>query len=365
MNSAEDSSVDQRFVANALAAFVQIAAVAILIYWCFTIISPFVSVVVWALILSVALYPTHVALSARLGGREKLSAAILVLIGLAIIAIPVVIMADSTLGALHTVAAELEDGTAQVPPPADKVADWPVIGKKVHAVWSAAATNLEETVNQFRPQIRSAGKNALAIASHTIGSAFLFVFSMIIAGVLFTTASGGYAVARNIASTLAGTERGPEFTDMAILTIRSVAKGVLGIALIQAILSAIGLVIAGVPAAGLWAAIVLALAIIQLPPLVVLGPIAIWYFSVAEPIPATIFLVFAIIVSVSDAFLKPLFLGRGIDVPMPVILIGAIGGAIAEGIIGLFTGAVVLAVGYEIFLTWMAPGEAQVESSET
>ena len=364
MTGADSSSVDQKFVGNALAAFVQIGAIAVLLYWCFTIVSPFVSVVVWALILSVALYPTHVALTARLGGREKLSAAILVLIGLAIIAIPAVILADSTIGALHTVAAELEDGTAQVPPPADKVADWPVIGKKVHEVWSTAAANLEATVNQFRPQIRSAGKNALAIASHTVGSVFLFVFSMIIAGVFFTTASGGYAAARNIASNLVGTKRGPEFTDMAILTIRSVAKGVLGVALIQAVLSAIGLVIAGVPAAGLWAAIVLALAIIQLPPLVVLGPIAIWYFSVAEPVPATIFLVFAIIVSVSDAFLKPLFLGRGIEVPMPVILIGAIGGAIAEGIIGLFTGAVILAVGYEIFKAWMAPTESREELAD-
>jgi predicted PurR-regulated permease PerM len=132
-----------------------------------------------------------------------------------------------------------------------------------------------------------------------------------------------------------------------------VAKGVLGIALIQAILSAIGLLVAGVPAAGLWAGVVLVLAIVQLPPLIVLGPIAIWYFSVAEPVPAVIFLVYATIVSVSDTFLKPFLLGRGVETPMLVILMGAIGGAIAKGIIGLFIGAVILALAYELLIAWM------------
>ncbi len=345
-----------------MAAFVQIAAVAILLYWCYTIVAPFVAVVVWALILSVALYPAHVALSARLGGREKMSATILVLIGLVFLAVPAAMLADSTFGALHTIAAELEDGTANIPPPADKVASWPLIGKQVHSLWSAAATDLEATVNEYQPQIRATGKNALAFAGHTVSSAFLFAFSVIVAGVLFTNASRGYEVARNIASNLVGRERGPAFTDLSILTIRSVAKGVLGIALVQAVLSAIGLAIAGVPAAGLLSGIVLVLAIIQLPPLFVLGPVAFWYFSVAEPVAAIVFLIYALVVSASDAFLKPLFLGRGIEVPMLVILIGALGGAMAYGIIGLFLGAVILAIGYELFLAWIAPTESQSDA---
>ncbi len=96
-----------------------------------------------------------------------------------------------------------------------------------------------------------------------------------------------------------------------------------------------------------------------------LGPIAIWYFSVAEPVPALIFLVYATIVSVSDAFLKPLLLGRGVETPMLVILIGAIGGAIAKGIIGLFIGAVILALGYELLIAFMAPDEEQAEAAES
>ena len=144
---------------------------------------------------------------------------------------------------------------------------------------------------------------------------------------------------------------------MSIETIRSVAKGVLGVAIIQALLSGVGLAIMGVPAPGLWAGAVLILAIIQLPPLIVLGPIAFWVFSIADPVPATIFAVYAFIVSISDAFLKPMFLGRGMEIPMLVILLGAIGGAILSGIIGLFVGAVVLALGYEILKAWMATDE--------
>jgi len=133
---------------------------------------------------------------------------------------------------------------------------------------------------------------------------------------------------------------------------------VLGVAIIQALAAALGFVVMDIPAAGLWAGIVLVLAIVQLPPLIIMIPIALWVFSVSDGLPATIFLIYSLIVSGSDTFLKPMLLGRGVDVPMLVILIGAIGGAISQGIIGLFVGAVVLALGYQIVTAWMAPDEA-------
>jgi predicted PurR-regulated permease PerM len=347
-----------------MASFLQIGAVLILLYWCSLIVAPFTHIVIWAIVISVAVYPAHVALTAKVGGRKKLSATIIVLIGLAIIIVPTWYLADSMIGGLKYVAAELEDGTAKIPPPNDSVADWPVIGERVHDVWSAAAINLEDTLNKFQPQLKAAGDKALALAGGTVGTAFQFIVSVIIAGVLLMSAEGGKTVARNTITSLVGSGRGHKFTELSIMTVRSVAKGVLGTALIQALASAVGLAIAGVPGAGLWAFVVLVLAIIQLPPLLILGPIAIWYFSVASTVPAVIFLVFAFVVSASDAVLKPMLLGRGVDTPMLVILIGAIGGAIASGIIGLFTGAVILALGYELFMAWMAPDEVQGERAE-
>jgi predicted PurR-regulated permease PerM len=138
-----------------------------------------------------------------------------------------------------------------------------------------------------------------------------------------------------------------------IATIRSVATGVLGVAVIQSLLSGVGLMIADIPGAGIWAIAVLILAIAQLPPIIILGPVAAYYFSVADTTPAIAFLIFSIIVSASDAFLKPLFLGRGMSIPMIVILLGAIGGMLLSGIIGLFVGAVVLALGYELMMDWL------------
>jgi len=365
MTSADSSSVDQKFLANAMASFIQILAVLLLLYWCLLIVSPFISIVIWGLIISIAVYPAHVALTARLGGRAKRSAIVIVLIGLAVIIVPSWYLADSSIAGLQYIAAELEDGTATIQPPNESVAEWPVVGEQVHEIWSAAAVNLEETLNRFEPQLQAAGQKALAFAGHTVGTILQFIVSMIIAGTLLMSAEGGKRAAQNIIASLVGKESGPGFTELSILTVRSVAKGVLGTAFIQALASGIGLAIAGVPAAGLWAGVVLVLAIIQLPPLLILGPIAIWYFSVAATVPAVIFLVFAIIVSASDAVLKPMLLGRGVDTPMLVILIGAIGGAIASGIIGLFTGAVILALGYEIFAAWMAPDEAQEKLADS
>ena len=364
MSIEKSPSADQKFLTNSMASFLQIGAIVVMLYWCYTIVSPFQSVIIWSLIISVALYPTFVAMSARLGGRQKLSAAIIVVIGLAVIVVPVWLMTDSAIGGLQSVAAQLEDGTAKVPPPSDDIAEWPVIGGRLYEVWSAAATNLDATIEQFQPQLQSAGQRAVELAQSTIGSVVMFAVAVIVAGVLFMTASGGYEIACNIASNLAGAERGRQFTDLSIVTIRSVAKGVLGIALIQAILSAVGLVIAGIPGAGILAGLVLVLAIVQLPPLIVLGPTAIWYFTVADPLPAIVFFVYATIVSISDTFLKPLLLGRGVETPMLVILIGAIGGAITTGISGLFEGAVILALGYEIFKAWIAPVPDETQADE-
>jgi len=181
----------------------------------------------------------------------------------------------------------------------------------------------------------------------------LFVFSIIISGILVANSAGCYQVTKQIFSRLIGAEYGLEYADLAKNTIRSVAQGVLGVAAIQAVLSAIGMIVMDVPGWGLWSAIILVLAIAQLPPILVLGFVVGYVFSVADTTPAVIFAIYALIVSGSDGFLKPLFLGRGMSTPMLVILLGAIGGMLLSGIIGLFVGAIILALGYELFMKWL------------
>ena len=181
----------------------------------------------------------------------------------------------------------------------------------------------------------------------------MFVISIIIAGAFLVYGRSGSGAVEKVTGRVLGDRGGREFVELAGATIRSVAQGVLGVALIQSILAGIGLMLIGVPYAGVWAGLVLLLAIVQLPPILILGPIVVYVFSVAETVPAVIFMIWSMLVSSSDAFLKPLFLGRGMDIPMLVILLGAIGGMILSGIIGLFVGAVVLAVGYSLFVAWL------------
>lgn len=356
------SNTDKDFQSNAMSAAIQIGAVFVIVMLCYQIISPFVGLVAWGMIIAVALYPAHLKLSAVLGGRERLSATIFVLVGLAVLLVPVVNLADSSIQSLQNLSSELDKGTISISPPDASVADWPLIGEKVYGVWAGAASNLEATLNQFAPQLQAIGAWLLRfIGSSTLGI-LQFVISIIVAGVFLVSADGGYRLCKNIARSLSE-EHGHELTDMSVATIRSVAKGVLGVAFIQAFLSAIGLVLMDVPAAGVWTLIILVLAIVQLPPVLILGPIAVWVFSVADTTPATIFAIYAAIVSGSDSFLKPMFLGRGMDIPMLVILLGAIGGAFLMGIIGLFIGSIALAVGYKLLVTWMVTEEEAAEAS--
>ena len=164
-----------------------------------------------------------------------------------------------------------------------------------------------------------------------------------------------------MARRLAG-DTGPAMVDMAIGTIRSVVKGVVLVAAIQGLLAAVGLVVAGVPGVGLWALLVMMLGVMQLPPILILGPIAVWVFANNDStVIAVIFAVWSLFVSVSDGLFKPLLLGRGVPVPMLVILIGAIGGMLRSGLIGLFIGPVVLAIFHKLFMAWVHEAEARSE----
>jgi len=356
MNTSQTAAADRNFQKNAMASFIQIAAVVVLVFWCLQIVAPFISVILWGLIIAVALYPVHVTFAARIGGRDKLASTIFVLLGLSILLVPAYVLTDSSVSALKTVGEQLNAGEVSISPPDASVADWPLIGERVFDIWSAAATNLEATINMFDDQLKEMGGAVVRFAGSMAVGILQFVVSFIIAGVFLVGAEGGYRTSLKFSSSLVG-EHGEALTDLAVATIRSVAKGVLGVAIIQALLSAVGLVLIGVPAAGIWTFAVLLLAIMQLPPIIIMAPIAIWVFSVAEPVPATIFAVYAMLVSASDGFLKPLFLGRGMEIPMLVILLGAIGGMIMSGIVGLFIGAIVLAVGYEILTAWMETDE--------
>ena len=139
----------------------------------------------------------------------------------------------------------------------------------------------------------------------------------------------------------------------------SVSNGILGVALIQSILAGLGFMVAGVPAAGLWALLCLILSIAQIGLFPIVIPIIIYLFYTADTFTAVAFLIWSISVGLLDSILKPILLGRGVKTPMAVIFIGAIGGLLSSGVIGLFIGAVILALGYDLFLLWLSDSSSE------
>jgi len=353
MSNSSRSEDDKAFHARILDAAIRISLLALLVLWCFNIVRPFIMPVLWGAIMAVAIYPLFVKAYAAFGGRQKLTATLITLLALAILITPTVMLSGSMIESSKTLSEQLDAGTLVVPPPSETVKDWPLIGEKTYGIWKLFSTNLEAALGKFKPQVEAVGKWFISAAAGVGGGILMFIISIIIAGAFLVYGRSGSEAVVKVTGRVLGDRGGREFVELASATIRSVAQGVLGVALIQSILAGIGLLVMGVPYAGVWAALVLLLAIIQLPPLLILGPIVVYEFSVAETVPAVIFMVWSMLVSVSDGFLKPLFLGRGMDIPMLVILLGAIGGMMLSGIIGLFVGAVVLAVGYTLFTTWL------------
>jgi len=352
MEAETNGTEDARFVKRAVEAAIRIGILLLIFIWSLQIIRPFVSIVLWAVILAVAIYPLYAGLAKRLGGRGKLASFLITLALLAVLLVPTWKFFGATIEEAREVAARAEAGTLRVPPPAEGVRDWPLIGERTYAFWDGASRDLEATLERKQPELASAGKWALSSLAGLAGTVLQFLISILIAGVLLSTGEKGRAFSVKFVTRLAGPQ-GEDFVRLTVATIRSVFQGVLGIALIQSALAAIGMLVLGVPGAMIWALLVMILAVIQLPPILVLGPVMVWAFATQSTVAAVIFLVYGLIVSFSDTLLKPLLLGRGVDVPMLVILLGAIGGMIMSGIIGLFVGAIVLAVAYQLMMAWL------------
>lgn len=351
------------FTMKAIETAIRLGLIFLLLSWCLDIIRPFILPVIWGIIIAVAIYPLFLKLKSAMGGRNKLAATLYTLVMVALLITPTVMISDSLIDSSQNIAEKVKKGTLSIPPPNQNVNEWPLVGKKVFKIWTQAADNLEDTLNTYSATVKKAGQVIVGAAAGAGGAILQFVLSIIISGIFLATASGGLDTTLKISQRLTGDSNGKQFTELTIATIRSVAQGVLGVAFIQAVLSAIGLYFMGVPAWGLWTIIILVLAIAQLPPILILGPIVAYVFSYADTTPAIIFAVWSVIVSASDGFLKPLFLGRGMSTPMLVILLGAIGGMMLSGIIGLFIGAVVLALGYELFIAWLNNSVPTVEEA--
>ena len=335
---------------------IQAGLVVVLVSFCYKIFAPFTTLMLWALILAVTLYPMQQRLARKMNDKQGLASTVLVLLGVLLIFVPVALLANSMADSVTDLIHGMKDNTLVIPPPSEKVATWPIVGKKVHAVWVMAANDLPALIQSLQPKIGDLAKASLGFVASIGGGMLQFLFSFIIAGVIMAFGAGGHESARAINGRIFGSDRGEEFTVLSTKTIRAVAQGVIGVAFIQSILLGLCLMLADIPFAGVLAAISLVLGIAQIPAVIIVIPALayIWIGGGYETVPAIIYSVLLAVSGLADNILKPLMLGRGVDAPMPVILLGALGGMVSGGILGMFVGATLLALGYQIFMSWVA-----------
>jgi len=336
---------------------VRIAGVFLLVGWCLQIIAPFVGMVLWAFIIAIATDGFYARVCALMGGRRGLAATSVVVLALVLLIVPAVLLTETLISGAHHFAAQIESGKINVPPPPENVSGWPVIGQPLYDAWLLASKNFTDALVRLKPQLQAASVWLLGAAGSAGVGLVQLVGSLIIAGAFLARSEGRSEAVKRFAVRLAGV-RGNEFAELATATVRSVVQGIVGVAIIQALLAGLGFVVTGVPAAGLWALLVLVSAVVQLPVAVVMLPPVLLVFSSASTTAAVAFTVWCLFISLLDNVLKPILFGRGVKVPTLVIFIGAIGGMLSMGIIGLFLGAVVLALGYEILGAWMSDADA-------
>jgi predicted PurR-regulated permease PerM len=352
-----ETSPQRNFAVNQpLEASIQIGLAALLVFGCLEILRPFIPLIMWGGIIAIACHPTFLKFERVLKGRRNLAAILWTLLLLAVLILPMALLAENLVQGMQPIIERFHNGTVVLPPPPPAVAHWPLIGPPLARTWEAASANLGDTLIRFKPQIKAA-LPALLSASTSLGSTLLqFLASILLAGVILANAQAAYNLTRSLAIRLFG-DQGPDYQKLVGATIRSVTFGVLGVAVIQTAFAAAGFFLAGLPGASIWSVIFLAAAVLQFGVLV-LVPAVVYVFAVASTTKATIFLVWCLFVGLMDNVLKPILLGRGASVPILVVFLGVLGGFFAMGIVGLFVGAVVLSVGYKLFLAWIHSGVA-------
>lgn len=325
--------------------------------WCLMIMMPFVSIIMWSLILALAMFPLHSTLSDKIGGKPKLASFILIFSMLVIVVVPTGYLIASLAEEVKDLKVMYDEGTLTIPPPNEKVQEWPIVGEKLYNIWQSASTNIGQTMMNYKDQLADIGKTLAKGVVGSVSAVIQFIVSFVIAGILLVVGGAGEFI-RKFFRKLAG-NRGDEFADATIKTVGSVVKGIIGVALILALLHGIIFMLAGVPFAGLWTLMIFVLCVLQIPAIFVTLPIIIYLFAEQELTMAIIWSVLLFIAGLSDNVLKPILLGKGAPVPMLVIFIGVIGGFIFSGFIGLFTGAIVMSIGYKLFVAWIEAADSE------
>lgn len=353
INESDAQASKKQFIVNSIEATIRVGLVLLIFYLCIDIVRPFLIPILWGLIIATSLYPIHIWLAGKLGNKENLTAIILTFAGLAILVYPVFKFSGSMVQSLQKLFEKFDTGFKIIPTPAKTVQDWPLVGTKIYEIWHAAASDLESVLLEYKSEIASFAETLLANIG-MVGIGFVqFVAAIIISGFVLSNSAKCIDFTSRLMVRLAG-EKGHEYARISGQIVSGVTRGILGVSFLQSAIATAGFVVMDIPVAGFWGLLCLILAIIQIGAAPVIIGVAIYVLSTHDStIVGVLFLIWSIAVGLMDNVLKPLLMGKGIDVPTVIIFLGAIGGFMASGIIGLFTGAVILVIGYSLFSAWL------------
>jgi predicted PurR-regulated permease PerM len=340
---------------DSITGLLKILTLLLLLVWCFSIVKPFILIVVWAIVLAVAFFPIYSFLVKKIGDNKKKLVTIIFTVFIVFVFLtPTYFLTKSLASASIETIDGIRNHTLEIPAPNETVKGWPLIGENIYKNWSELSIDVKKYTIDHQDVILEKAPSVFSGIKGFIGAFFMFLISFIISVVFMYNSKKASKNALLFIGKLTGTD-GEDIVSMSRDVIRSVVKGVLLVALIQSGLAFIGFKAIGLPATGVFTFLILVMSIIQIPALLVMIPAIILAFSISDTTPAIIFSIYCVLVALSDNFLKPVLLGKGLNTPMIVILLGTIGGMLLHGIIGLFIGPVVLAVMYRLYEFWVKP----------
>lgn len=329
----------------------QLFFIILIVGFCFKLMLPFIMPMIWATILAIIFYPFFNFLQRILKGRKTLASILITVTIVVLLILPIIYFLNSATANFLQLKSSFEAGTLEIPPPTEAMKSWPIIGKPLYEFLHSLSADLQNSLLKYSAQITEISKVIMESVLSS-GLAFLqFILSVIIAGILLVSTS-----AKNLAikfvRKIAG-EKADEILTISVSTIYQVVKGIIGVAVIQSIIQAFGLYLAGIPYAGILTLLCLIFSILQIGPAIINIGVIIYLFSTGVSGYAIFWTIYFIISGLSDNILKPLLLGKGALVPMLVIFLGVIGGFIMSGFIGLFVGPIVFSIGYKLFIAWL------------
>ena len=333
---------------------IALSFIAVLLFACLQITAPFLRAFTWAVIMAVSTWPLFLQLRQKLGERKKLAATVMAMTLALAFLLPGMLLITSLTDSVQSVAALAIDLTKlKLTDLPSWVTGLPVVGERIDSVWQSARTDMGAVMEKLQPHIITATQWLLAKSAQLGLTLLEFLLAIVFTGILYGTGESMTALVERFATRVGG-ENSLDLLPVAVQTIRSVAFGVIGTALIQALLSVGSFVIAGVPGVAVLGLFCFVFAMLQIGTGLVWIPIAIWLTYQEQKGWAIFIVVSGLCINIMDNFIKPYLISRqGAGIPTILIFLGVLGGLIAWGFLGIFLGATLLAIGYTVLRSWL------------